>query len=384
MDYKHLIAGALAFSLAACAAGCSDKSSSSGSSSETTTSTSADTTTASSETTTENTTGTSEATTEKPEPPKPTEASDPNTITFDDGDFSFAEPIIVDTDSAKGTLSVVEVQGNKMLKFTDDMTAPQHEKVQKIAIHAASLVAPENIGKVRSIEFDVYADALEANYQNLAGEFIQVPGTICCGGGTVTAAKDSEGKNKWYNFGEFEGGEYNFDFSGAVHGTFKFLLADAGQCWDAEMEDPNFLIMRWGVENDSNFYIDNIVFYDEEGKSIPLAKKPAETDPGSDEVTVVSEEELPDGSKKITYSNGETIIIASGNSGNSNDEPTIVSEEELPDGGKKVTYSNGEVHVMDKDGVEDLDQYVPGTETETQTTTENKGNIFDEDGNNIL
>lgn len=356
MDYKHLIAGALAFSLAACTAGCSDKSSSSGSSSDTKASTSADTTAASSETTTETASGTSEATTEKPEPPKPVEASDPNAITFDDGDFSFAEPIIIDKDSAKGTLSVVEVQGNKMLKFTDDMTAPQSEKVQKIAIHAASLISQENLSKVRSIEFDVYADALAANYKNLAGELIQVPGTICCGGGTVTAAKDSEGKNKWYNFAGFEGGEYNFDFSGAVHGKFKFLLADSGQCWDAEMEDPNFLIMRWGVENDSNFYIDNIVFYDEEGKSLPIEKKPYENDPGSDDPVTEP----------------------------TKDDVTVVSEEILPDGSKKVTYSNGEIHVINDDGIEDLDQQIPGTEPASQTTTESSDPVYDEDGNEII
>ena len=39
---------------------------------------------------------------EKPEPPVPTEASDPNAITFDDGDFEFAAIHEGDPDSAKG------------------------------------------------------------------------------------------------------------------------------------------------------------------------------------------------------------------------------------------------------------------------------------------
>ena len=207
-------------------------------------------------------------------PPVPAEASDPNTVTFDDGNFVFAEVITDDKVCAEGKLSVEEVKGNKMLKFADDLSVPMEGKVQKIEINAAALLGLDNISKVRSIEFDVYADALAENYVNRDGERVQVPGTISCGGGTVTAKLDANGQNKWYDFAKFEGGEYNFDFSGPIHGEFKFLLADSGEHWDDTMYDANFLIMRWGSENDSNFYIDNIVFYDENNKSIPLRSDP--------------------------------------------------------------------------------------------------------------
>lgn len=282
MYYKKLLAGALAFSLAACAYSCGSKdSSSSGDTS------SADTTAAPETEAPETAASAPEATTEAPAtepetvevteaelppPPVPNEATDPNTVTFDDGDFSFAAPKTVDADCAIGTLEIADVQGNKMLKFVDDLSVPLDGKVQKVEIHPAPLIGQENLGKVRRIEFDIYADALAPNYKNEDGELTQVPGTICGGGGTVTAALDSNGEGKWYDFAGFEGGEYNYDFSGAVHGEFKFLLAGAGQCWDETMEDANFLIMRWGSENDSNFYIDNIVFYDEDGNSIPLVK----------------------------------------------------------------------------------------------------------------
>lgn len=352
MDYKHLIAGALAFSLAACAAGCKDKKSSSSSESASAADSS---TTADVHTDTTNTTG------EEPTPPVPAEATDPNTVTFDDGDFSFAAVISSDKECAAGELSVVEVHGNKMLKFTDDMKTPQKGKVQKIEIHPAPLIGQENLGKVRRIEFDVYADATAANYTNKDGEQVQVPGTISCGGGSVTASLDSEGNGKWYDFAEFAGGEYNFDFSGAVHGTFKFLLADSGQCWNSEMEDANFLIMRWGIENDSNLYIDNIVFYDEDGKSMPIIKP---SDKPAVETTTVTANTAP---------NEEPVT-----------EPSIVSTEELPDGSKKMTYSNGEVHVIAPDGSEDLDQYVPAPETEPAQTAANNGDLYDEEGNNIL
>lgn len=207
---------------------------------------------------------------DKPTPPKPVEASDPNTVSFDDGIFDFVEIICDDKQSAEGTLSVVEVQGNKMLRFNDDHSLPLEGKVQKLSISAAALLSPENLAKVRSIQFDVYADALDDSYVNQDGKNVKVPGTISCGGGTVTAKKDSNNENFWYDFEGFEGGEYNFDMSGAVHGEFKFLLAASDVCWSEDMDAANFLIMRWGCENASNLYVDNIVFYDESGKSLPL------------------------------------------------------------------------------------------------------------------
>lgn len=255
MNYKNFIAGAMAFALAACASGCGDKKNS-----DSNPDTSKETT-APAETTAEPTT--EEAT--EPEPPTPVEASDPNAVTFDDGIFDFAFAKNDDDDCAKGELSVVELMGNKMLKFTDDNTVPLDGKVQKIGISATKLLGSEGAAKVRSIEFDMYAQATADNLKTDDADGVRAPGWIGGGGGTVTA------QEKWYDFKEFSGGEYNFETSGNVHAVFKFLLADSGQCWSEDMEDANFLIMRWGIANESDMYIDNIVFYDEDGNSIPLA-----------------------------------------------------------------------------------------------------------------
>lgn len=233
MKYNKLWASALVFAMLAVSTGCDDSSSES----------------------------------EDPAAPVPVEASDENAVTFDDGDFSFAEVICDDETSAEGELSVVEVQGNKMLKFTDSGNVAMEERVQKVRINAVSLIGAENLEKVNKIEFDVYADAESDLLVNEDGENVKAPGWIGGGGGTVTADGET-----WYDFGEFAGGEYNFDMSGAVHAEFKFLLAAGGQKWSAEMEDANFLVMRWGIQNESNLYIDNIVFYDEDGNSIPLIK----------------------------------------------------------------------------------------------------------------
>lgn len=201
----------------------------------------------------------------------PQRATDPNTVDFEDGDFSFAKVITDDKESATGTLSVEEIHGNRMLKFSDDMTVSPDGKVQKISINTAQLLGTEKLPLVRSIEFDVYADAIADGYINRDGQNVKASGTISCGGGTVVDFTDSNGKRKWYDFAGFQGGEYNLPMSEAVHGEFKFLLADSGMCWSEKMTDANFLIMRWGSENQSNLYIDNIVFFDGNGNSIPLA-----------------------------------------------------------------------------------------------------------------
>ena len=271
MKYRKTMAGTLALILAVCAAGCAKKDSDTKSDNTEPTTTTAATT---AEATTE------EPTTEEKQPPTPVECDDPNAVTFDDGNFDFATAKSEDPDCASGELSVEELMGNKMLKFTDDNTVPLKGKVQKIDISVLPLIGAEGAAKVRRIEFDVYCQATADGLTTDDAEGVRAPGWIGGGGGTVTAKED-----KWYDFQAFEGGEYDFETSGAVHAVFKFLLADGGQCWTEDMEDPNFLIMRWGIANESDMYIDNIVFYDEDGNSIPLLERSddsAETEPAEE------------------------------------------------------------------------------------------------------
>ena len=242
----------MALAMAATAASCSNGSSSSESSSS------------SSEAATEAPEPVTEAPTEELLPPVPAEASDPNAVTFDSGVFPFATPKTVDDDSAQGQLEVVEVQGNKMLRFTDDGSNFANGTVQKIQIDAAMLLAAEDLPKVRTIELDAYADATADKLATEAADAVKAPGWIGGGGGANVAG------DKWYQFAEWDGGEYNFDMSGPAHVQFKFLMADGGQCWDETMSEATFLVMRWGAQNEGNFYIDNIVFYDADGNSLPV------------------------------------------------------------------------------------------------------------------
>lgn len=249
MDNRKIIAGVLALLTAAVCSACGSKSSSD---------TSAESTSAASETVTE------AVTEEELIPPVPAEASDPNTVTFDDGEFFFASANTEDKDSAKGTLEIAEFEGNPMLRFTDSGTNFADGTVQKILIDAAKLLSAEDLPKVRSIEFDVYADATSDKLATEAEENVKAPGWIGGGGGANTSG------DKWYDFAEFSGGEYNFEMSGPTHVEFRFLLAAGGMCWDADMDEAVFQVMRWGAQNEGNFYLDNIVFLDENGSSLPL------------------------------------------------------------------------------------------------------------------
>lgn len=198
-------------------------------------------------------------------PPAPVEASDSNSITFDEENFSFASVLEDDYKAASGSLSIEEIQGNKMLKFTDSGDSFENGLIQKIRISMLELMPPEDVAKVKSIEFDLYADAFEKNLKADDGTMMKVPGWIGGGGGTVLPDGET-----WYSFSEFSKNEYTYEFSEALHVKFQFLLAQPEKRWTADMEDPNFLIMRWGMKNDSNIYIDNLTFYDDNGNSMPL------------------------------------------------------------------------------------------------------------------
>lgn len=260
MEMKKMLAVFAAMAMAVAVTGCTNKENNT----EPEASKPAETTEAPTEEITES--PTEEPTEEELIPPSPAECDDPNALTFDDGDFSFAQPKLDDVDSAQGILSVEEVQGNKMLKFNDAGTNFVDGTVQKIMFDAAKLLTPENLAKVRSIEMDVYADATADNFKNDNGDNVMAPGWIGGGGGANVA------DDVWYEFAEWEGGEYNFEMSGAAHVEMKFLLALGGQCWNETMEEATFQIMRWGAQNEGNLYVDNIVFKDEDGNSLPIDK----------------------------------------------------------------------------------------------------------------
>ncbi len=229
-------------------------------------------TTAPAETTAEDTTEvTEEETTEEvTEPPTnaPLPEADPNAVTFDEVGADVAKLVVDDKYAVDGTLTIEEIDGNKMLKLTDQTSTAENYKdaVQKIRFDISKLLAQDQLELVDHIEFDLYAEARDTLYVNEDGENWKAPGWIGGGGGTECA------DGKWYGFADFSGSniqEYYLERTDACHVTFKFLLAASGRKWDAAMTQPYLQIMRWGIGNISDTYIDNITFYDADGNSIP-------------------------------------------------------------------------------------------------------------------
>ena len=222
-----------------------------------------------SETAVEVTTG--ETTEEVTEPPTnaPLAEGDANACTFDTVGADIAVLVVDDDAAVDGTLTIEELDGNKMLKLTDQTTNADNLEtaVQKIRFDVTKLLAPEQLELVDHIDFDLYAEAKDTLFVNEDGENVKAPGWIGGGGGTETC------DGKWYGFADFSATdvqEYVLERSDACHVTFKFLLAASGRKWDATMTEPYIQIIRWGMGNVSDLYIDNITFYDADGNSIPL------------------------------------------------------------------------------------------------------------------
>ena len=208
---------------------------------------------------------------ETTEPPTnaPVAEGDANACTFDEVGADVAVLVVDDDTAADGTLTIEEIDGNKMLKFTDQTTTAENieDAVQKIRFDVTKLLAQDQLELVDHIEFDLYAQAKDTIYVNEDGENVKAPGWIGGGGGTECA------DGKWYGFADFSGSniqEYWLPRTDACHVTFRFLLAASGKKWDNTMTQPYLQIMRWGIGNISDTYIDNITFYDADGNSIPL------------------------------------------------------------------------------------------------------------------
>ncbi len=216
--------------------------------------------------------------------------ADPNAVTFDNVGADVAIIFVDDDAAVDGTLSVESVDGNNMLKLTDNTTTADNisTAVQKVRFDVTKLLAKEQLALVDHIEVDVCAQAKDTVFVNDDGETPKVPGWLGGGGGTETC------DGKWYGFKDFSASgiqEYNLERSDMYHVEFKFLLAASGRKWDDTMTEPYLQIMRWGIQNISDFYIDNITFYDADGNSIPLTISEGWASAGDAESEAAPEEE---------------------------------------------------------------------------------------------
>lgn len=226
------------------------------------------------------------------ESPAPTNApfpeADMNAVNFNDGNFSFVSVMQDDPDNsngglnqdlicAQGALSVELIDGNFMLKFTDESTDIKNIKNienignfrQGLRIAVGQLLNPDQLESVRKIGFDLYAEAKGDLYQDESGESLRVPGAISGNGLTICADGTTYG---FENFSAGDVNQYALERSDACHVEFEFPSDQPGKCWDSSIPEENlyFTIERLNMENMSDLYLDNLVFYDAEGNSIPL------------------------------------------------------------------------------------------------------------------
>lgn len=227
------------------------------------------------------TTTTTTVTTIPPEPPKPT--VDANAITFEDGDLWTAHSMNekeYKNDESNVKLSVEALNGTKQLRIQvldkDEKTGMY--KVPKVVFDMAKLVGTDNQAKIKKISCDFTSKAVGL-FTGDDGEEMMVPGNAMGGlCGNLAGEKkkaDADGKgaqNTWATFEEYAFECWDWDW-GYEHFETEILL-DANR-YAAGYESTTFVVMRWGIPNQADLYIDNITFYDEDGKSIPLIYKPA-------------------------------------------------------------------------------------------------------------
>ena len=172
--------------------------------------------------------------------------TDFNAHTFNDGKFDFVQIVNDDATCAEGNFSVENIDGNFLLKFTDLSTNAENleNAVQKICISVDKLLNPDQLESVFMIGFDSYA---------LSKDNLNTESNIVISGKTVCA------NDEWYDFE---------DISDSSHVELKFT--ESSMRWDSSQENVNVIITRSGMQNISDWYLDNIIFYDQEGNTIPL------------------------------------------------------------------------------------------------------------------
>lgn len=262
MKFRKLLAViSVCLMVTASMTGCSDKKDKSGD--ETTTAATTAVTTVPEDETTDETTVT--------EPPKPTLSPDANAISFENGDLYTAFVMNeknFENDESNCNLSVAEYNGSKMLKIEVlDKGSDGNYKVPKIVFDLDTLVGKDNLSKVSRLTADIFQVAV-GDFINEEGEAMRVPGNLqgaFCGNG-------GEDGSAWIQFGsDFEAGEWNWEWE-YLGFDGKILLPK--NRYGNGLEGATLVFMRWAIPNQADIYIDNITFWDDDGKSVPITYTP--------------------------------------------------------------------------------------------------------------
>lgn len=284
MKFKKALALLSALCIMGAVSACGDSSSTTAdtSSSKAEESKAETTTKATTEATTEATTTT--ATTEAP--PAPIDGG----ITFDTPSLYTAEAVM-DSGAAPIELDVVDLDGDKKLRVRVLKAEGKEDadyEVPKVKFDLASLLGEENVGKIGHVSVDLTFVA-RAPYTFEDGSQGYVVGWMGGAlGGNIAAGKgyDKEGnliQNDWANHHEYSFEDWEHPYHTWREETdIPALLPANGYAskettyYDKEgaevdiAHDQNLFFMRWGTAINADIYLDNLTFFDKDGKVMEI------------------------------------------------------------------------------------------------------------------
>ncbi len=169
-------------------------------------------------------------------------------------------------DEAPIELSLANVKGdNKLRVQVKKAEGSDFYTTAKVMFDLPKLVGEKNTGKVDHIAVDFTCIA-RGEYQLDDGTAKPVVGVFngAIGGNYASASEDNP--NWFQQEFQFEDKEYTI---ANWHFETKSPQSDAQKFADND-KGVSLVIMRFEQPNDVDFYIDNLIIYDKEGKSLPI------------------------------------------------------------------------------------------------------------------
>lgn len=190
---------------------------------------------------------------------------DENAITFDTPSLYSAHTMEAEGE-AQIELAVVNFEGDFKLRVHANRTDESNDFGKaKIVFDLPALIGIDNTGKVDHISMDFSCVARgkfqtdEENVKQVIGHF---NGTVGSNIATPTGDNDTWREHE-FKFEDMENSvnTWHFETKSPSNASDKYADNDKG---------VNLVITRFEQPNDVDFYIDNITFYDKDGKSIPI------------------------------------------------------------------------------------------------------------------
>lgn len=200
---------------------------------------------------------------------------DENAITFEDGRLYTAHQMGGGGDEADIELDIAEYKGDKKLRVhvlkADDA---KEYGVPKLVFDLPKLIGVENTGNIGHISIDFTCVALEPWLNEDGTESLVVGNFLGAIAGNIASEKGYDADNNliqdtWATHLEFAFDDWeNAEHTWRAETDVPALLPKNG--YAANDPGTSLVIMRWGQSNSVDFYLDNITFYDKDGKSMPI------------------------------------------------------------------------------------------------------------------